>query len=176
MEKTSPPEGLPPEFSLGQLRWMLNLTNSRVQQLEQSGVIVRTRPGYYRADSIRNYIAFLRRSQDGAPRDWQSARVELARERATLLRLERRQREGELLEKADVTNLNVGIMRTVRDRLLATPPAVAVRLIELRRPQEAEAIVREGIVAALSELSGLAAVADGSPRRRNGHREADRGA
>ena len=169
MRPISPPDTLPADFSAVELQYCLGLTGGRLSQLERSGTISRTRAGYYGRDSIRNYIAFLRRTQDGAPRDWQAARVEVAQERAALLRLERRQREGELLEKSDVRSMNVTIARTVMQRLMAVPASIAARLIGLHRAAEAEAIVRPAIEEALEQLAGLQVVAEKPRQRRNGH-------
>jgi phage terminase Nu1 subunit (DNA packaging protein) len=168
MKPTTPAESLPKEFSAAELRYCL-ITAGRLSQLENSGVVTRVRAGFYAADSIRGYINFLRRTQDGAPRDWQAARVEVARERAAILKLERRQREGELLEKADVVGMNVEIMTVVRNRLLGVPSVTAPRLMELHRPYEAETVVRDAICDALEELSRLAVVAEKPRQRRNGH-------
>jgi hypothetical protein len=57
-----------------------------------------------------------------------------------------------------------------RHNRLATPTSLAPRLLELHRPQEAEAIVRDGIIDALTELAALGDVAEQprSRRRKNG--------
>jgi phage terminase Nu1 subunit (DNA packaging protein) len=154
MKPLSPPESLPKEFSAAELRYCLNLTAGRLSQLEQGGIIARTRPGFYAGDSIRNYINFLRRSGEGLPKDWQTARVELAREKLALLRLERRQK-GELLEKSAVSRLNTEIATTIKNRLLAVPRATAPRLLHLSRPMEAEEVTNGAICEALEELASL---------------------
>jgi hypothetical protein len=57
---------------------------------------------------------------------------------------------GRLLERDDVRNVNVTIMRTVQARSLALAPATAPRLVELHRPVEAESTVRDAIDRELS--------------------------
>jgi hypothetical protein len=156
MKPLSAPESLPKEFSGADLRYCLNLTAGRLTQLDQAGIITRTRAGYYAADSIRNYIAFLRRSGEGLPKDWQTARLELARERLALLRLERGQKEGRLLDRDAVRDMNVGIASTIKTRLLNVAPSLAPRLTGLRSPAEGQALVDEAITAALTEPAALA--------------------
>ena len=156
MKPLSPPESLPKEFSAADLRYCLNLTAGRLSQLEQAGIITRTRSGHYACDSIRNYIAFLRRSGEGLPKDWQTARVELAREKLALLRLERGQKEGRLLDKDDVRSMNVTIASTIKARMLNVAPSLAPRLTGLRSPAEGQALVDEAITTALAELAALA--------------------
>jgi hypothetical protein len=163
------PDGVPATFTSVQLRWLLGLSNSRLEQLMTAGVITRIEKGSYTANSIRRYVEFLRTAQEG-PRDWQAARVELAREKLALLRLERGQKEGELLAKGDVKAMGVSIMRTVQARLLAVAPATAPRLLALHRPMEAEAIVRDAITAALTELANLARPPEGEASTRGSRR------
>jgi phage terminase Nu1 subunit (DNA packaging protein) len=166
------PEGLPPTLTTAQMRFLTGLSIGRLDQLAQSGVINRLSKGVYASDSVARYIRFQRESAAG-PKDWRDVRTEIGREKLALLRLERRAREGELLEKTDVINMNVAIMTTVKNRLLAVPVATAPRLMELHRPQEAESVVRDAIVNALEELAGLRVVLagrNGSARRqRNGN-------
>jgi hypothetical protein len=92
------------------------------------------------------------------------------KEKLSLARLDRLEREGELLAKDDVKVMNVAIMHTVKARLLAVPNSTAPRLVELHRPMEAEAIVRDAITDALTELANLevrlAGRGNGSARRR----------
>jgi hypothetical protein len=166
---SKPKSALPESVSLTDLRMLLgDVTVSHVNHLERQGVIEKAERGMYTIASVGAYVRWLRKVQAG-PEDWRSVRTQIGHERLALLRLERGQRERELLPKADVKRVNVGIMATIKARLLATPASLAVRLIELHHPQEAEAIVREGIVDALQELSALADVAEPPRRRRNGH-------
>jgi phage terminase Nu1 subunit (DNA packaging protein) len=155
MKPINAPESLPAEFSAAELRYLLNLTPGRLTQLEEAGIVVRTRAGYYGSGSVRNFVTFLRRSGEG-PRDWQTARVELAREKLALLRLERGQLEGRLLEKEQVRSMNVSIATTIKNRLLAVPRATAPRLLHLTHASEAEAVTTDAITDALTELAALA--------------------
>jgi hypothetical protein len=156
--ETLPPEGLPTEFTSAQLRFSLHISNSRLEQLAQAGVIARTAKGRYAGDAIRRYVEFLRKAQEG-PRDWQAVRTELGREKLALLRLERGQKEGRLLDKDDVRSMNVTIASNVKTRLLNVAPALAPRLTGLRSPAEGQALVDEAICEALTELSNLQFVA-----------------
>jgi hypothetical protein len=96
--QTDRPDSLK-EFSSAELKYLLNLSAGRISQLEGAGVVIRTRPGFYDVRSIPNFIAFLRKSGEAAPKDWQTVRSELGREKLALLRLERGVTEGSLLEK-----------------------------------------------------------------------------
>jgi hypothetical protein len=82
-----------------------------------------------------------------------------------MARLDRAEREGNLIEKDEITAMNCSIMHTVKARLLAVPNSTAPRLLELHRPVEAESIVREAIVDALTELANLPVVARPKAKR-----------
>ena len=165
------PDGLPTTLTSAQLRWLLGLTNSRVEQLTTAGMIKRVEKGKYSIDSIRRYVKFQREAQEG-PADWRAVRTALMKEKLSLARLDRLEREGELLAKDDVKVMNVAIMHTVKARLLAVPNSTAPRLLELHRPVEAESIVREAIVDALTELANLQVKLVGSKARRRTGRDA----
>jgi hypothetical protein len=94
-------------------------------------------------------------------------RTQIGRERLALLRLERGQRERELLQKADVKALNIGIATVIKNKLLAVPRATAPQLLGLSRASEAEAVTMGAITTALEELAALAEVAEPSRQRRH---------
>src|SRR5215472_11169610 len=112
MKTPTLPDGVPAEFTAARLRWHLNVSNSRIEQLEQAGVIVRTTKGHYAGDSIRRYVEFLRKAQEG-PKNWQAARVALAREKLALLRLDRLERQGQLVPLSEMLAANTTIARTI---------------------------------------------------------------
>jgi hypothetical protein len=158
------PNGLPTALTSAQLRWLVGLTNSRVEQLTTAGVITRVEKGKYSIDSIPRYAKFQRQAQEG-PADWRAVRTALAQEKLAMARLDRAEREGRLIEKDEVKAMNCAIMRTVQARLLAVPNSTAPRLLELHRPVEAEGIVRDAIVDALTELVNLRVVARPKAKR-----------
>jgi hypothetical protein len=161
---------LPETVSAAQLRELLGgIGISHLNGLERSGVITKAGRDQYSLASVPSYIRWLRQNQAG-PRDWQSARTALAEERAAILKLERLQKQGDLLPKNDVREMNCAIMHTTKTKLLGVAPSIAARLTGLGSPAQAQEIVGNAVTEALQELAGLAAVCDGSARRRrNGH-------
>ena len=165
------PDGVPATFTSVQLRWLLGLINSRLEQLTTAGVITRIEKGSYTANSVRRYVEFLRTAQEG-PRDWQAVRTALAREKLAMARLDRLEREGKLVAADEIAVMNTTIARTIQARLLAVPVATASRLVGLPSAAAAEAVTRPAIESALLELSQLEVMLTGKRerhRRRNGH-------
>jgi phage terminase Nu1 subunit (DNA packaging protein) len=146
---------LPETVTLDQLRMLLGVNTSHVNTLERRGVIKKVERDAYTLASVPAYIAWLRKVQAG-PEDWRSVRTQIARERLALLKLERGEREGELLPKADVRAMNCEIASNIKNRLLVVPRSVAARLVGLSHAAEAEAITSDAITTALTELAALA--------------------
>jgi phage terminase Nu1 subunit (DNA packaging protein) len=144
-------DGVPATFTAVQLRWLLGLSNSRLEQLTTAGVITRIEKGSYTANSVRRYVEFLRTAQEG-PRDWQAVRTAIAREKLAMARLDRLEREGKLIEADEIAVMNTTIARTIQARLLAVPAATASRLVGLPSAGATEAVTRPAIEDALLEL------------------------
>ena len=76
------PKKLPTHVSTEELRWLLGgVSGARLTQLEQEGVIQRTARGRYAMASVPAFIK-AQRERGAAPKGWNAARTELARERA----------------------------------------------------------------------------------------------
>jgi hypothetical protein len=157
--------------SVSDLAVILGITERWACQLVTRKVITRVDGGFDLVDSVQSFVAYREKSAAGERGgSYAEARATLYQERARMARLQREELEGSLLQKDHVRSMNTDIMAVVRTRLLATPTSLAPRLLELHRPQEAETIVRNGIVDALTELAALGEVAEQarSRRRKNG--------
>ena len=164
------PAGLPVVFTAAQMRFLTGLTYSRLEQLGEAGVIKRIAKGQYAPDSVARYIKFQRESAAG-PSDLRAVRIELMKERLAMARLNRLERESELVPADEMIAVNTTIARKIQTRLLAVPAATAPRMVGLRQASDAEAILRPMIEVALEELAGLQVVLAGNgptSRRRNG--------
>jgi hypothetical protein len=60
-------DGVPATFTSVQLRWLLGLSNSRLEQLTTAGVITRIEKGSYTANSIRRYVKHSTARGTGKP-------------------------------------------------------------------------------------------------------------
>ena len=114
------PDGVPATFTSVQLRWLLGLSNSRLEQFTTAGIIIRIEKGSYTANSIRRHVEFLRKAQDGS-RDWQAVRTALAKEKLAMARLDRAEREGQVARTEDFVSNVRALFLLVRNRALALP-------------------------------------------------------
>src|ERR1700674_1793087 len=93
----------------------LGISEQAVGNHVKAGTVVRIEKGQYDlVTSVRNYIA-AQRTHD-TPR-LTAARVELAREKAAMAKMDRLQRAGELAPIADFEHVATFIMGVVRQRL-----------------------------------------------------------
>jgi hypothetical protein len=155
MAKTATKSDLPDTVSLADLRRILGgVVPSYVYTLEKEGVIEKVGRDLYTFESIPNYIRWLRKGHEG-PRAWNKARTELAKERAQLAKLDRHEREGRTIDVDEVPAVWITIATVVRNKILAVGAKLATRLVGLRTPAEAQAIVHAELVEALEELSSM---------------------
>lgn len=111
-----------------ELAAFLGLSASRVRTLSRDGVFVRTAPGRYDVgQSVRNYVARLRESAERAGRPT-TATDELKAEKLRLTRAQADKEEtrvkreaAELVSAEAVTREWAGILRDLRNALLAVP-------------------------------------------------------
>jgi phage terminase Nu1 subunit (DNA packaging protein) len=147
---------LPSVISTDDLRMLLgDITVTYLNDLAREGVVERNARGEYLLSSVPRYIKTMRKRGAG-PAGWHAARTKLTEEKARMATLERKQREGELVETKAAKADNVEVMLNTRNRLLVVPRKCAVMVAAERQPQACERIIYEEICSALEELVRLA--------------------
>ena len=118
-----------PSIVVKDLAKLLNLTETRIQQLSKEGVIIKVARGRYdQWQSIKNYIAYL---QDRRTNQWDSRdedqtdlkREQLRRikEEADKIQLANERTRGELVEVIAVKRAGEKVMSAIRNRILNMP-------------------------------------------------------
>jgi hypothetical protein len=118
---------LPPTLSAAAMKWLLGLSNSRLEQLTTAGIVTRVERGQYSIGSIRRYAEEQRRMRAFGPAEFNRARTALATERAAAARMTRLQREGELLPRDLVGLIITATFTAIRDRCLGLGTRVAAQ-------------------------------------------------
>jgi hypothetical protein len=155
MAKTATESALPETVSLADLRSILGgVVPSYIYTLEKEGVVEKVGHDTYTFASVTNYIKWMRKGHEG-PQAWNRARTELARERAQMAKLDRAEREGRVIEAADVRMCWVTIATTIRNKFLALASKIAPRLVGVRTAAEAQEIVHAEVVEILEELANM---------------------
>lgn len=110
----------------------LNISDRRVRQLRQKGVLVEARPGLYNLkDCVHRYIEYLKK--DGSAEeavDYNAERAKLARAKREKEELELELKRREVLRAADVEKVMVEMLLRFRQKIRNIPvkqsPALAV--------------------------------------------------
>jgi hypothetical protein len=126
--------------------------------------------------SVQNFIKYReeaveRRMGKG---EYAAARTQKMIEQASLLKLQRLEREGRLIPDEDVGASWSAIFGVFKTRLLAVPSRAASKVVRIKSAPEAMAIIRSEIYDALdylSKMKGRAIRPGRAPRRGNGHAE-----
>ena len=107
----------------------LDLSERRVRQLRDEGVLEEKAPGLYDLrSSVRRYINYLR-GDEGGKADLNEERAKLTKEKR--IAAENKVRNGELYRKSDITVGMTTVVMNLRSRLLALPNKLAANIAKL---------------------------------------------
>lgn len=109
----------------------LDLSERRVRQLRDEGVLEEKLPGLYDLrSSVRRYINYLRGDEDGKA-DLNEERAKLTKEKRIAAETENKVRNWELYRKSDITVGMTTVVMNLRSRLLALPNKLAANIAKL---------------------------------------------
>lgn len=129
----------------------LGLTDRRVRQLRDEGVLPETQPGLWELrPTVGRYIAYLRKGSD----DLNAERTKLTAEKRKAAERENRIRDGEVHNAEDVERAVKTLCLNIRGRILSIPAKVAPELATMGGQQDRIFDALMGTVReALEELS-----------------------
>ena len=108
----------------------LDLSERRVRQLRDEGVLEEKAPGLYDLrSSVRRYINYLRGDEGGKADN--EERAKLTKEKRIAAETENKVRNGELYRKSDITVGMTTVVMNLRSRLLALPNKLAANIAKL---------------------------------------------
>lgn len=137
----------------------LGLTERRIRQLRQDGVIKETSYGsglYRLPEAVQAYIAFITKGEtsDG------SAALDLSREKALLMKAKRESEEydlmlkrGDLHQTEEIRQIISGMLANFRSRLLSIPSKASPELAVKSDKAEIHEILKRLVDEALNELA-----------------------
>lgn len=135
-----------------QLALILGLTDSRIRQLERSGIITKVGRGRYDlASAVQGYCAYLKESVE--KQEGLSEKDLLDRTRRKKLELEIQIMQGELHRAEDVKRVMNQMLGAFRARCLGIPHKLAPQLLNKNELSVIQAAIKKEIHETLSELS-----------------------
>src|SRR6266487_2827191 len=135
---------IPREGSTTELAVLLGLTTQSINKHAEKGLFRRTKRGRYDLGaSIQAYVQYREKlaKDRSAGSEYDTARTAKMQEDAQLARMQRLEREGALLPRADVENAGNAIMTILRTKLLGIHGKVE-RNIRGRFPETAPEVAR----------------------------------
>ena len=130
----------------------LNLTERRVRQLRDEGVIREKRPGMY--DLVDTMTRYIKDIGAGSKADLNDERAKLTKEKRIAAETENRVRKAELLEVGDVEKAYSAMMMNFRSRILALPQKLAPAVVALEGDeQQVQDLIQAELEEALETLS-----------------------
>ncbi|MEH6833997.1 terminase small subunit, Nu1 [Falsihalocynthiibacter arcticus] len=149
-----------PTYPVKTIALLLKVTERRVQQLAQEGVIPRGDRGRYElAGSVQGYIAFLQNKvalidEDGKGFDYNKEKARKTKAEADIAEMEADKMRGGLVSAQEVSSALSLIISEVRSNLLNnTPTRIASRAKSEKTAAAIKGIAKEEITAALLVLS-----------------------
>jgi len=146
-----------PTYPVSTIAKILNLTERRIQQLSQEGVIPKNERGRYDLEnSVRGYVQFLQDRASGQSlesADYHKERARLTKLQADEKSLLLEQLRGKLLTVEDVSETWVEMITNARAKLLSLPNKMAGQVTGLQEMAEVEALLKTTIYEALTELA-----------------------
>lgn len=139
-------------------RW-LDLTERRIRQLRDQGILEEKRPGLYNLkDCVIKYIQYLRRdgSSEESTADYNAERARLAKVKRERQELELRREQREVLEAEEVETVMSDMMLGFQKKIRVIPVKLSPALAREKDPSEIFKILKQATDEALEELAGFA--------------------
>ncbi len=129
----------------------LGLTDRRVRQLRDEGVLPEAKPGLWDLrPTVSRYITYLRKGSD----DLNAERTKLTAEKRKAAERENRLQDGEVHRTEDIERALKSLLLNIRGRILSIPAELAPELASMGGQQERIFdTMRKAIREALEELS-----------------------
>ena len=129
----------------------LGVTERRVRQLRDEGVIAETRPGLYALrPTVSRYITYLRKGSS----DLNEERAKLTKAKREAAEMENARLRGELLEAGEIEKGLRAMNLNIRSRFLSIPAKLAPALVVASGDQAAMyGLLKRAICETLEELT-----------------------
>ena len=141
---------------------VLGISRASVANLATDGILPRADRGLFNLPACVQ--AYLRhklvkaKAGDVTAHSLMAERSRLTKIKADAAEVEARKLAGELVPAADIETAWLAVAGAVRSRLLAIPTRTAPRVIGLKTPAEAQALLRKEINAALAAIAATPAI------------------
>lgn len=148
---------MPTSYPVSTIAKLFGLTERRVQQLAQEGIIPKPEKNQYElVGSVRSYIDYLQQRAFGkgaVPQDTHLERARLLKAQADMAEIELAERTGSLVTVERVEADWTDMVAACRAKMLGIPTKTAYQIAHLDKPEEIEKFLKRTIYEALAEMA-----------------------
>jgi phage terminase Nu1 subunit (DNA packaging protein) len=148
---------MPTSYPVSTIAKLFGLSERRVQQLAQEGVIPKPEKNQYELiGSVRSYINYLQQRAFGKgvlPQDTHQERARLLKAQADMAEIDLAERTGQLVTVERVEADWISMVTACRAKLLSIPTKAAYQISNLKKPEDIEKFLKHTINEALAELA-----------------------
>lgn len=145
-----------PSYPVGTIAKLFMLTERRVQQLVQMGIIPKNEHGRYElVPVVQGYVRYLQErslGRTGAPEDYHQEKARLVKLQADKAQLEVDELSGDLVRADEVAKEWEEMLGDMKGRLLGLPSKAAPIVAPQTHPGEVLAVLKDLVNEALQEL------------------------
>lgn len=128
----------------------MGLTERRIRQMRDAGIIRETKPGLYdMKPTVQAYLAYLRNNTG----DLNQQRAELTKTKKELAKLELDERKGDLHRTEDIEQALTTMLMNFRTKVMSMPVKLAKTLAGMSDNAEIYDLLKKETDEALDELS-----------------------
>jgi len=143
-------------ITLKDLAELFDLTDRRIQQLADEGIIKKSKRGEYELfPSIQGYIHFLKSAANGTSSGLAEQRLRQAKAKADREELELKALTGDLVDKTDAIAAWGEAVQMMKTMLLSIPAKVAQSVRVAKSDAEAQRLIEERIKKALNTIANV---------------------
>lgn len=148
------------EVSTKELADILGLTERRVQQMAQEGVIQKiAKNRFMLADSVQRYVKSVTREEKSEDdKKLEKARLfaetQIKTSKAAITKLEAEELKGNMHRSEDVAAVMEDLVYAMRGALNALPGRLAIDIVGAATPAEAAEIIKKEVYKIMDELAG----------------------
>ncbi len=148
---------MPTSYPVTTIAKLFGITERRVQQLAQEGIIPKPEKNQYElVGCVRGFINYLQQRAFGkgvAPQDTHLERARLLKAQADMAEIELAERTGALVTVERVETDWLEMVTACRAKMLSIPTKTAYQIAHLENPQEIEKFLKRTIYEALAEMA-----------------------
>ena len=150
-----PEKMLPENVGPTEMHELLGVSRRRLGQGVEEGWALRVEKGKYDlAATVAGYVGMLKDNGGGENEDLAKEKLAVLVIKRKMGELDLRTRKGELLEAGELEAFGIGLVSTMKTRLMAVPSSAAPDVHAAETIGEVEQIIRRHVFEALEEIAG----------------------